>query len=68
MTADIRIVGGGLAGSEAALTLARLGLAVELWEMRPVRSTEIHATDRLGELVCSNSLGRSEERRVGKEC
>jgi len=57
MTADIRIVGGGLAGSEAALTLARLGLAVELWEMRPVRSTEIHATDRLGELVCSNSLG-----------
>jgi methylenetetrahydrofolate--tRNA-(uracil-5-)-methyltransferase len=57
MKADIRVVGGGLAGSEAALTLARLGLAVELWEMRPVRSTDIHETDRLGELVCSNSLG-----------
>ncbi|RIE09698.1 methylenetetrahydrofolate--tRNA-(uracil(54)-C(5))-methyltransferase (FADH(2)-oxidizing) TrmFO [Candidatus Cryosericum hinesii] len=57
MDIDIRVVGGGLAGSEAALTLARLGLTVELWEMRPLHQTDIHETDRLGELVCSNSLG-----------
>ncbi len=57
MSADIRVIGGGLAGSEAALTLVRLGLSVELWEMRPVHQTDIHETDRLGELVCSNSLG-----------
>jgi methylenetetrahydrofolate--tRNA-(uracil-5-)-methyltransferase len=57
MSTDIRVIGGGLAGSEAALTLARLGFSVELWEMRPVRQTDIHETDRLGELVCSNSLG-----------
>jgi methylenetetrahydrofolate--tRNA-(uracil-5-)-methyltransferase len=57
MGIDIRVVGGGLAGSEAALSLARLGLSVELWEMRPVLKTDIHETDRFGELVCSNSLG-----------
>ncbi|MHC1679260.1 MAG: methylenetetrahydrofolate--tRNA-(uracil(54)-C(5))-methyltransferase (FADH(2)-oxidizing) TrmFO [Candidatus Cryosericum sp.] len=57
MGIDIRVVGGGLAGSEAALSLARLGLSVELWEMRPLRKTDIHETDRFGELVCSNSLG-----------
>jgi methylenetetrahydrofolate--tRNA-(uracil-5-)-methyltransferase len=57
MGIDVRVVGGGLAGSEAALTLARLGLSVELWEMRPVHKTDIHETDRFGELVCSNSLG-----------
>jgi methylenetetrahydrofolate--tRNA-(uracil-5-)-methyltransferase len=57
MGIDIRVVGGGLAGSEAALSLARLGLSVELWEMRPAHKTDIHETDRFGELVCSNSLG-----------
>lgn len=57
MGIDIRVVGGGLAGSEAALTLARLGLSVQLWEMRPLQKTDIHETDRFGELVCSNSLG-----------
>ena len=57
MGIDIRVVGGGLAGSEAALSLARLGVSVELWEMRPLRKTDIHETDRFGELVCSNSLG-----------
>ena len=52
----VRIVGGGLAGSEAAWQLARRGAAVELFEMRPGRRTEAHATGDLGELVCSNSL------------
>ncbi len=52
----VRIVGGGLAGCEAAWQLARRGLAVELFEMRPQRMTEAHATGHLGELVCSNSL------------
>ena len=52
----VRIIGGGLAGSEAAWQLARRGVAVELFEMRPQRMTEAHATANLGELVCSNSL------------
>src|SRR3972149_10381995 len=52
----VRIVGGGLAGSEAPWQLARRGVAVELYEMRPQRRTEAHATASLGELVCSNSL------------
>lgn len=53
----VTIIGGGLAGSEAAWQAARLGVAVELYEMRPVRQTPAHHTDRLAELVCSNSLG-----------
>ena len=52
----IRIIGGGLAGCEAAWQIARRGVPVELWEMRPVRATEAHVTDRLAELVCSNSF------------
>jgi methylenetetrahydrofolate--tRNA-(uracil-5-)-methyltransferase len=52
----VTVVGGGLAGSEAAYQLARRGVPVRLVEMRPVRKTEAHATDRLAELVCSNSL------------
>ncbi len=52
----IHIVGGGLAGSEAAWQAARAGQPVVLHEMRPVRGTEAHATDGLAELVCSNSL------------
>ncbi|MBM4262200.1 MAG: methylenetetrahydrofolate--tRNA-(uracil(54)-C(5))-methyltransferase (FADH(2)-oxidizing) TrmFO [Deltaproteobacteria bacterium] len=52
----VRIIGGGLAGCEAAYQLARRGVAVELFEMRPERGTEAHATSNLGELVCSNSL------------
>jgi len=50
------VIGGGLAGTEAALTLARLGLTVKLYEMRPLVSTPAHESDLLGELVCSNSL------------
>src|SRR5437868_15332068 len=56
MSTDIRIVGAGLAGSEAAWQCARRGVAVELFEMRPVRSTPAHQTSHFGELVCSNSL------------
>jgi len=57
----IRIIGGGLAGPEAALTLARLGLEVDLYEMRPMRSTPAHQTADFGELVCSNSLKSESE-------
>jgi len=53
---NIRVIGAGLAGSEAAWQLARRGLAVELWEMRPARQTPAHQTAHFAELVCSNSL------------
>lgn len=56
MTADLHIIGGGLAGSEAAWQAAELGVAVALHEMRPCRTTFAHQTDFLAELVCSNSL------------
>jgi methylenetetrahydrofolate--tRNA-(uracil-5-)-methyltransferase len=52
----IKVIGGGLAGTEAAWQLARRGADVTLYEMRPVRTTDAHQTDRLAELVCSNSL------------
>ena len=52
----VRIIGGGLAGTEAAWQLARRGVAVELFEMRPTRQTEAHATSDLAEIVCSNSF------------
>ena len=52
----MHIIGGGLAGSEAAWQAASLGVRVTLHEMRPVRPTAVHKTDRLAELVCSNSL------------
>src|SRR5215470_4860724 len=52
----IHIIGGGLAGSEAAWQAASLGVPVALHEMRPVRATAVHKTDRLAELVCSNSM------------
>jgi methylenetetrahydrofolate--tRNA-(uracil-5-)-methyltransferase len=52
----VRIIGGGLAGSEAAYQIARRGVSVELFEMRPRRMTEAHASGDFGELVCSNSL------------
>jgi len=52
----IHIIGGGLAGSEAAWQVSRAGVPVVLHEMRPSRGTEAHQTDRLAELVCSNSF------------
>ena len=56
MTPKVTVVGGGLAGSEAAWQIARRGVRVRLYEMRPKRPTAVHRTDRLAELVCSNSL------------
>src|SRR2546427_12704951 len=52
----IRVIGGGLAGCEAAWQAASQGVPVTLYEMRPVRPTAVHKTDRLAELVCSNSF------------
>src|SRR5881628_3078116 len=52
----VHIIGGGLAGSEAAWQAASRGVRVTLYEMRPVRPTAVHKTDRLAELVCSNSF------------
>ncbi len=60
-TAAVRVIGAGLAGSEAAWQCARRGVAVELWEMRPVRSTPAHQTADFAELVCSNSLKSDSE-------
>src|SRR5499427_9376697 len=56
MHETITVIGGGLAGSEAAYQIAQLGERVRLFEMRPVRQTPAHRTDRLAEIVCSNSL------------
>jgi methylenetetrahydrofolate--tRNA-(uracil-5-)-methyltransferase len=53
---QVTVVGGGLAGCEAALQLARLGIAVELVEMRPVKETPAHSGESLAQIVCSNSL------------
>ena len=53
---EITIVGGGLAGSEAAWQLADRGFPVRLLEMRPQTPTGAHKTDRLAEIVCSNSF------------
>lgn len=57
----IKVIGGGLAGPEAAWQLARRGLEVELYEMRPVRRTPAHQTNDFAELVCSNSLKSDSE-------
>jgi len=56
-----KIIGGGLAGPEAALTAAKLGVEVDLYEMRPVKMTPAHETAEFGELVCSNSLKSESE-------
>jgi len=56
MIQPVHVVGGGLAGSEAAWQLAEAGVPVVLHEMRPVRGTDAHQTDQMAELVCSNSF------------
>jgi len=53
---NVTVIGAGLAGSEAAWQIASQGVPVTLYEMRPVRSTPAHHTDKFAELVCSNSL------------
>lgn len=57
---EINVIGAGLAGSEAALQLAKRGLKVNLYEMRPQKTTGAHKTDKFAEFVCSNSLGASD--------
>ena len=66
----LHVVGGGLAGSEAAFQIARAGVPVVLHEMRPTRKTEAHSTDGLAELVCSNSFRSDdwENNAVGLYC
>ncbi len=54
---EVNVIGAGLAGSEAALQLAKRGIKVHLYEMRPEKSTGAHKTDKFAEFVCSNSLG-----------
>jgi methylenetetrahydrofolate--tRNA-(uracil-5-)-methyltransferase len=56
MTQSVNVVGAGLAGSEAAWQIAKRGIRVNLYEMRPVKQTPAHHTDKFAELVCSNSL------------
>ena len=57
MTPELIVIGGGLAGTEAAWQAAERGIEVALYEMRPQRNTPAHTTDQLAELICSNSLG-----------
>src|SRR4029434_10802023 len=56
----INVIGGGLAGVEAAWQAARLGVEVKLYEMRPLKQTPAHRTEKLAEIVCSNSLKSDE--------
>ena len=56
----VKVIGAGLAGSEAALQLAKRGIKVKLYEMRPNKSTGAHVTDKFAEFVCSNSLGAAD--------
>src|SRR6266550_3395419 len=58
---EVIVIGGGLAGVEAAWQAARAGARVRLYEMRPIRHTPAHRTDKLAEIVCSNSLKSDEE-------
>src|SRR5262245_5086626 len=58
--AQVTIIGGGLAGTEAAWQAAERGARVRLFEMRPARPTAAHQTEKLGEIVCSNSLKSDE--------
>jgi len=65
MNKELKIVGGGLAGTEAAWQAANLGIKVRLYEMRPLLTTPAHVTEQLAELVCSNSLGTTLMNKAG---
>lgn len=56
MTQKVTVIGGGLAGSEASYQLAKRGVEVHLYEMRPIKMTPAHETGNLAELVCTNSM------------
>ena len=56
MKKKIKVIGAGLAGCEAAYQIAKRGIKVHLYEMRPVKMTPAHHSENFGELVCSNSL------------
>src|SRR5690348_6675647 len=60
LSKEVTVIGGGLAGVEAAWQAARLGASVVLYEMRPVQQTPAHRTEKLAEIVCSNSLKSDE--------
>src|SRR3982751_6157904 len=60
MTEVVNVIGGGLAGVEAAWQAEEMGAKVRLYEMRPVMQTPAHRTDKLAEIVCSNSLKTDE--------
>lgn len=57
---EVNVIGAGLAGSEASLQLAKRGIKINLYEMRPEKSTGAHKTEKFAEFVCSNSLGASD--------
>ncbi|UCH27916.1 MAG: FAD-dependent oxidoreductase, partial [Trueperaceae bacterium] len=61
MTPRLTVIGAGMAGSDAALAAAELGVAVDLFEMRPKTMTPAHHSDKFAELVCSNSFGGESE-------
>ena len=66
MDKKVTVIGAGLAGSEAAWQLAKRGISVELWEMKPKKMTPAHKSSDFAELVCSNSLrGAGLENAVG---
>ena len=56
MVKNVTVIGGGLAGSEAAWQLAKRGIEVDLYEMRPKKNTPAHETANFAELVCTNSI------------
>ena len=60
MYKEVKIIGAGLAGSEAALQLSKRGIKVKLYEMRPNKTTGAHVTGECAEFVCSNSLGSAD--------
>ena len=61
---QVQVIGGGLAGTEAAWQIAQAGVSVIFWEMRPLKTSPAHHSTELAELVCSNSFGAKESDRA----